>query len=333
MLGKANRAYFPLRYVLYEEKGLDFMRVLITGGAGFIGSCIAEELLKNEGNEVIIVDNLVTGKVDNIPKGSVFYKADIRENLDEIFTAERPDYVIHQAAQVSVSKSLENPVYDGDENIVGTINLLETCVRHKTKKFIFASTAALYGNPQYLPVDEKHPVSPISPYGLSKLCAESYLKLYSRLYGIRYTILRYANVYGYRQDVNGEAGVVAIFIEKLLNGETVNIYGDGLQTRDFVFVKDVARANIAALEQGDNTTLNISSHSKQSVLDLVHKLSELQKTNILLTFLKERPGDIKHSVLSNEKAKTNLSWEPEYCLSAGLKETVSYCLLNRMESK
>jgi UDP-glucose 4-epimerase len=305
------------------------MKVLITGGAGFIGSSIAEELLK-ENIEVVIVDNLITGKERNVPREAVLYKADICDNLDEIFMVEQPDYVIHQAAQVSVSASISDPVYDGDENIVGTINLLKTCVRHKTKKFIFASTAALYGNPQFLPVDETHPVVPISPYGLSKHCAELYIKLFSNLYDLPYTILRYANVYGIRQDANGEAGVVAIFIEKLLSGQTVNIYGDGLQTRDFIYVKDVARANVAALYRGKNETINISYKTRISIQDIIAELEKIHKNIIPQTYLDERPGDIRHSILSNDKAKDLLNWNPKHSFSAGLRETFDYCQLEQV---
>jgi UDP-glucose 4-epimerase len=308
------------------------MKVLITGGAGFIGSSIAEELLK-ENIEVVIVDNMITGKERNVPREAVLYKADIRDNLDEIFMVEQPDYVIHQAAQVSVSSSIGDPVYDGDENIVGTINLLKTCVRHKTKKIIFASTAALYGNPQFLPVDETHPVAPISPYGLSKHCAELYIQLFSRLYGLHYTILRYANVYGVRQDANGEAGVVAIFIEKLLSGEMINIHGDGLQTRDFIFVKDVARANVAALSRGDNETINISTQARISIQDIIGELSLIQETGISPVYLDERPGDIRHSILSNDKAKKLLNWNPEHSFSSGLRETVDYCQSEHLNIK
>lgn len=308
------------------------MKVLVTGGAGFIGSYISEELLKGE-YETVIVDNLISGKKRNIPEGAVFYNADILDDLDEIFLKEKPDYVIHQAAQVSVSNSLDDPIYDGNENIIGTINLLKNCVKYNTKKFIFASSAALYGNPQYLPVDEKHHAAPLSPYGVSKLSAEYYIHLFSKLYDLPFTILRYSNVYGYRQDVNGEAGVIAIFTDKLLSGRAINIYGDGEQTRDFVFVKDVARANIAALGMGDNQIINISSGTRISVLDMIAELTKLFKVGISPNFLDERAGDIKHSILSNKKARDVLKWEPAYSFSAGLRETVESSKSERINSK
>jgi UDP-glucose 4-epimerase len=300
------------------------MKVLITGGAGFIGSSIARELLKNN-IETVIIDNLVSGNKRNVPEGSVFYKGDICKDLDHIFAAEQPDYVIHQAAQVSVANSLVDPVYDGNENIIGTINLLKACVKYNTKKIIFSSSAALYGSPKYLPIDEKHPVAPVSPYGLSKLCAEFYIKLFSELYNLNFTILRYSNVFGHRQDVNGEAGVIAIFIERLLKGDSINIYGDGLQTRDFIFVRDVARANVAALTHGDNNIINISSQTQISILDTVKEITKLLNVSNTPIYLDERPGDIKHSILSNEYAKEILKWKPEYCLATGLNEMVEYC--------
>ncbi|KON86543.1 UDP-glucose 4-epimerase [Sporosarcina globispora] len=308
------------------------MKVLLTGGAGFIGSHIAEELIK-ENYEVIILDSLVTGQEHNIPAGVKFYHIDICANLDPIFLAEKPDYVIHQAAQVSVSNSFVEPKFDGESNIIGTINLLNACVRYGTKKFIFASTAALYGNPKYLSIDEEHPVSPISFYGLSKLNAESYIKLFSDLYGLSYTILRYSNVYGMRQDKKGEAGVVAVFIEKILKKQTLNIFGDGLQTRDFVFVKDVAKANAAAILYGDNEIINISNHSQISIKDIVNELTELLQSEILPIYHEERGGDIRHSCLSNNKAFKLLKWEPQYTFLNGLRETVAYCQMKQVQLK
>lgn len=299
------------------------MKVLLTGGAGFIGSYIAQELIKRD-IETVIIDNLLTGNKKRIPVGSVFYQADICKNLDDIFVREKPDIVIHQAAQVSVKKSLEDPVNDADKNLIGTINLLNHCVHHKTKKFIFASSAALYGNPQYLPIDEKHPAVPVSPYGLSKYCAELYIQLYSKLFGLRYTILRYSNVFGGGQSVNGEAGVIAIFMNNLLNGGNINIFGDGFQTRDFIYVKDVATANIAALTHADNEILNISTQTKVSLLETVKVLGELLKASVTPNFLNEREGDIKESTLSNKRAIQLLNWKPEHSFTAGLRETAIY---------
>ena len=316
-----------MNYQLEEKNSLNgkvnTMKVLLTGGAGFIGSHITEELIK-EDYEVVILDSLVTGQEHNIPAGARFYHIDICGNLDPIFLAEKPDYVIHQAAQVSVSNSLIHPKLDGESNIIGTINLLNACVRHQTKKFIFASTAALYGNPKYLSIDEEHPVSPISFYGLSKLNAESYIKLFSDLYGLSYTILRYSNVYGMRQDTKGEAGVVAIFIERAITGQSLNIYGDGFQTRDFVFVKDVAKANAAAILYGDNEIINISNNTQTSIKDIVNELNYLLESEVMPIYHEEREGDIRHSCLSNKKALKFLKWEPRHTFIDGLRETVAF---------
>lgn len=319
-----ERIYFFKLIVRYKELiwgGL--LKVLVTGGAGFIGSHIVDELLKNQ-YEVVVVDNLVTGHKRNIPKGVHFYDLDICEDLDQLFLAEQPDFVIHHAAQVSVTNSIKDPGYDGKENIIGTINLLQACVKHKVQKLIYASTAALYGNPIYLPIDETHPVEPISFYGLSKWNAESYIQLYSRLFGLHYVILRYANVYGMRQDKNGEAGVVSIFIDNLLQNKQPNVYGDGLQTRDFIFVKDVAKANIAALTRGNNEVINISTQKEWNLVEMIEELSLIFKHEVSPIYQSERKGDIKNCVLSNSRAKTILKWSPEYPFASGLRETVEY---------
>ncbi|MFC5713067.1 NAD-dependent epimerase/dehydratase family protein [Thalassorhabdus alkalitolerans] len=299
------------------------MKVLVTGGAGFIGSHVVEELLL-KGYQVSVVDNLITGKKENLPNGVTFYKVDIRDNLNQIFEKENPDYVIHMAAQVSVSHSISKPVYDGEQNILATINVLKACVQYKVKKIIFASTAAVYGEPHYLPIDEKHEWKPISFYGLSKLNAESYIKMFSELYALNYTILRYANVYGMRQDAHGEAGVVAIFIEKIMKGDRPTIFGDGLQTRDFIFVKDVAKANVAALENGDDMVFNVSTEKKTSVVEIIDEMAKAFNKEIFPQFTEEREGDIRDSYLSNKITTSELGWEPMYTLSEGLHDTISY---------
>ncbi|WP_226581094.1 NAD-dependent epimerase/dehydratase family protein [Halobacillus litoralis] len=306
------------------------MKVLVTGGAGFIGSHIVEELLK--GNyEPVIIDNLLSGCRENIPEGVVFYQADIKGDLDSIFREEKPDFVIHQAAQVSVTKSIENPLYDADENILGTLNLLDACIKYDVKKFVFASSAAVYGEPQFLPINEEHTVNPISFYGLSKLHAEKCIQLYSKLYGLNYTILRYANVFGPRQDINGEAGVIAIFIEKFLNQKPLSVFGDGLQTRDFVYVKDVAKANIASLNQGDRDIFNIGTNVRTSIIDLIDSLEDVGNRKISPKMLKKKEGDIQHSLLSNQKAQKNLQWIPSFGFDIGLGETIEDYQEKRVE--
>lgn len=299
------------------------MKVLVTGGAGFIGSHIVDELLEKK-YEVVVIDNLITGHESRIPNGVKLIKADIRESLDSAFMSEKPDVIIHQAAQVSVANSTLQPLYDADENIMGTINLLNLSVKYNIKKFIFASSAAVYGNPSQLPIIENHPPQPISFYGLSKLTAESYIQLFSKFYGLSYAILRYSNVYGMRQDANGEAGVIAIFQEKILSGKNPSIYGDGLQTRDFVFVKDVAKANAAAITYGENGIYNISSSSQVTVLDIIQEFESNSNSNVTPVFCDARDGDIRDSVLSNDKARSELNWSPEDTIRSGLKKTIDH---------
>ncbi|KKC30214.1 SDR family oxidoreductase [Caldanaerobacter subterraneus] len=300
------------------------MKVLVTGGAGFIGSNIVDLLIGN-GHGVVIVDNLSTGKEEFINKKAIFYKKDIADDdLYEIFEKEEPDYVIHQAAQIDVQKSVNNPAFDAKVNILGTVNLLECCRKSGVKKIVYASSAAVYGNPEYLPIDEVHKINPISYYGISKHTAEHYFEVYSQLYGLKYTILRYANVYGIRQDPKGEGGVISIFIDKMLKGERPIIFGDGKQTRDFVYVKDVAKANLLALKRGDNEVVNISTNKPTSINELVEIMNKIMNTSLKPIYTEPRKGDIIHSYLDNKKALEVLGWKPEYSLEDGLRETIEY---------
>ncbi|WRP07282.1 NAD-dependent epimerase/dehydratase family protein [Rossellomorea aquimaris] len=299
------------------------MKVLITGGAGFIGSHIVEALLDTQ-YEVVVVDNLVTGHLKNIPPQVRFYQQDVRRNIDDLFAKEQPDYVIHQAAQVSVSHSFIDPLYDCEENIIGTLNILQACVRHNVKKVVFASTAAVYGNPIYLPVDEAHPLKPISFYGLTKEHAEKCIQIFAKTHHLDYSILRYANVYGPRQDARGEAGVIAVFIEKLIRGEAPIIFGDGKQTRDFIYVKDVARANVAALTNGNKETLNIGTGQEISIQEIIKQLANIVGESIQPILRPEREGDIRSSVLQIDRAQLMLHWLPCHSLPKGLWETVQF---------
>ncbi|MEH6890299.1 NAD-dependent epimerase/dehydratase family protein [Bacillus sp. JJ864] len=300
------------------------MKVLVTGGAGFIGSHIVESLLENN-IEVVVIDNLATGHKHHIPSGATFYYFDIRDpGIDKIFRIEKPDVVIHQAAQVSVQESVKQPLYDCSENIMATINILQSCVKYNVKKIIHASTAAVYGNPKYLPIDEDHELNPLSFYGLSKWSSEAYIQLFAKLSGLKYTILRYSNVYGARQDANGEAGVVSIFIDRLLKNESPIIYGDGKQTRDFIFVKDVAYANFLALRHADNQICNISSNQEISVNELLDIICSVMKIKDKRIYKERRAGDIISSSLLNNKARKHLNWEPQFSLLRGLEETVSF---------
>lgn len=300
------------------------MKVLVTGGAGFIGSHVVDLLIEN-GYEVVIVDNLSTGKEEFINEKAIFYKKDITDDdLYEIFEKEKPDYVIHQAAQIDVQKSIDNPVFDAKVNVLGTVNLLECCRKSGVKKTVYASSAAVYGNPEYLPIDEGHRINPISYYGISKHTPEHYFEVYRQLYDLKYTILRYANVYGIRQDPKGEGGVISIFIDKMLKGEMPVIFGDGNQTRDFVYVKDVAKANLLALEKGDNEIVNISTNKPTSINELVDLMNKIMNTSLEPVYKEPRKGDIVHSYLDNKKALDVLGWKPEYSLEEGLKETIEY---------
>jgi UDP-glucose 4-epimerase len=301
------------------------MNVLVTGGAGFIGSHIVD-LLVEKGCTVSIVDNLSTGRPENINPGANFCNIDVRDpGLKEIVAREKPSAVIHLAAQVDVQRSLQDPHTDAEINIIGAVNLLDACSASGVGKVVYASTAAVYGSPAYLPVDERHPVAPQSPYGLSKHTVEHYLRLYRDMHGINFTVLRFANVYGPRQDATGEGGVVAIFIDKLAKGVKPVIFGDGEQTRDFIYVKDVAAASLAALQQGDGGTFNVSTGKGLSVNYLYQALKALTGSIMEPLYQPPRPGDITHSTLSNARACVSLDWRPRYILMEGLRETVDFC--------
>lgn len=302
-------------------------KVLVTGGCGFIGSHIVDQLVSN-GFEVAVADNLSSGKLDNIKgKNVAFFHCDVREeNFLKAVSDFSPEFIIHQAAQVSVSYSMSHLKVDTDINIMGTVNVIESARQNNVKKIIFASSAAVYGEPEYLPIDPSHRTKPMSPYGLSKYTVEQYLKLAKDIYGIDYTILRYSNVYGPRQDAHGEGGVVAIFSDKIAAGEPPVIFGDGEQTRDFIFVKDVAAANAAALTNGSGMVLNVASSEKISVNELFTKMAAVSGKDLQAAYLDTREGDIRHSLLDNTLTKESLNWEPKYGLEAGLKETLDFYL-------
>ena len=298
------------------------MKILVTGGAGFIGSHVVEKLLQEQ-CEVVIIDNLSTGLQENINKAAKFIKMDIRSNqLLGIFTAEKFDAVIHLAAQTMVHKSLEMPDYDCDVNISGTVNLLEACRKTNVKRVVFSSTAAVYGNVTTLPVVESDSTVPTSFYGLSKLTCEQYLALYSKLYGLEYVVLRYANVYGERQGDGGEGGVISIFIRKINQGESVLIFGDGTQTRDFIYVGDIASANYQSLlTTHQNKVYNISTQTETSVNTLIEYMSQAAGKEVTKVCGDLREGDIYKSSLSNQAAKENLNWQPCTTLLDGLANT------------
>ena len=297
---------------------------MVTGGAGFIGSHIVDRLVE-AGYRVSVVDDLSTGRFENINPGVNFYRLRVEDtDFEKAIARETPDVVIHQAAQVDVQRSLMEPLADARINILGAVNLLEACRRYSVGKVVYASSAAVYGSPGYLPVDEKHPLMPQSPYGASKYAAENYFRIYSEAYGIRYTVLRYANVYGPRQDAAGEGGVVAIFVDRLLRGEVPQIFGDGEQTRDFIYVGDVAAANLAALDRGDGMVLNVGTGAGLSVNSLFQKIKKITGSPLEPAYCPSRTGDIVHSRLANVKARQVLDWRPRYGLEEGIRETVEF---------
>jgi len=301
------------------------MRVLVTGGAGFLGSHVVQELLLS-GHEPVVLDNLTTGFAANTPVGVPLIRADVRDDLTELLAANRPHVVIHLAAQVSVPLSVQDPGNDLAVNVNGTVNVMEAAARQGVRKVISVSSAAVYGHPQRLPLTEASPTLPLAPYGLSKLTAEQYVRLLGALRGIAYTIIRPANIYGPRQVCSGEGAVVPAFLERMRAGRDPVIHGDGSQTRDFIYVRDIARAILQALDLGDGLTLNVSTGVRTSVNELWHLLAEYIGWRRPTVHAAPRAGDIEHSVMANDLARRVLRWEPAVTLEVGLAETVAWAL-------
>jgi UDP-glucose 4-epimerase len=301
------------------------LKILVTGGAGFIASHITDALI-NEGHSVTVLDNLSTGFEKNINPKAKFVKADIcDEHISELFEKEKFDVVNHHAAQMDVRKSVADPAYDANTNIIGTLNLLQNSIKTGVKKFMFASTGgAVYGEQNYFPADENHPTSPLSPYGISKLAVEKYLYFYGVQYNLNYTILRYANIYGPRQNAMGEAGVVAIFTTRLLKGEQPVINGSGKQTRDYVFVGDVVKANLLTLNNNSNEIYNVGTGKETDVNELFHNLNDLIGSKKEEKHGPAAPGEQMRSVITSEKMLGKFNWKPSTNLGEGLKETIEY---------
>ena len=304
------------------------MRILVTGGAGFIGSHIVDQCVALD-HEVAIVDNLWEeggGKKENLNSKATFYRADITDEatLQKIFDEVRPEIVSHQAAQHSVAISTKNPQLDARVNVLGLLNVLTNCTRIGTRKIIFASSGATYGTPARLPIDEEVPQRPESPYGITKMVTEHYLRYWQEANGLTYTALRYGNVYGPRQDPNGEAGVIAIFAKRFLNHDSVRIDWDGEQQKDYVFVEDVARANVLAIDHGDNDIFCIGTGRGASVNELYHTLEKITGYAPEIVRAPKRPGDIYLAYFDCSKAERVLGWKPQVTLEEGMAKTVDF---------
>ena len=300
------------------------MRVLVTGGAGFIGSHVVDGLVK-AGQSVAVVDDLSTGRRHLLNPSVNFYQVDICSNdVDTVFRTERPEVVVHHAAHILVRASLENPDGDARLNIQGSLNLLEACRRHEVRRFVYASSGgAIYGESRTTPCDEGHPIKPLSHYGASKAAVELYLSVYRHVYGLEYVSLRYGNVYGPRQDPHGEAGVVAIFNNRMLQGDECTVFGSGEQERDFVYVSDVVRANLLALERGGGA-YNIGTGNGTSVNTLFGKLASILGYRQQPVYSAAKPGEVFKITLAVRKAEEELDWMPQVSLEEGLRRTVEY---------
>jgi UDP-glucose 4-epimerase len=302
------------------------MRVLVTGGAGFIGSHIVDAVVAR-GHRAVVVDDLSMGTQANVNAAAAFHRVDIRDaaGLERVFAREQPEIVSHHAAQTDVRRSMADPAFDAQVNILGSVSLLRLCVAHAVRKVVFASTAAVYPEPQYVPADEAHPVRPMSAYGLSKAVGEQYLALFRDACGLRFTIFRYGNVYGPRQNPKGEAGVVGIFSEQMLTGVRPTIFGDGTKTRDYIYVDDIVAANLLAMEgAGDGELFNLGWGREvrdYEVFDAVRKALGVQ---VEPQYAAKRPGEVDRIALDGAKARARLNWMPRVPFEAGVPRAVAY---------
>lgn len=299
------------------------MKVLVTGGAGFIGSQITD-ILVLQGNDVVIIDNLSTGKEAYLNPKAKFYKADIREEINSIFEKEKPEVVIHTAAHVLLRNSLKDPAHDASINIMGSINVLETCRKNGVKKVIYTSTSARVGEPEYLPVDEKHPINPTSPYGISKHSAEHYFWAYNYLHGLDYLIFCFGNVFGPRDDP-AAGRVTGIFIDKMLRGETPKIFGDGLNTRDFLYVRDLAEFIVSCIsKKPEHKLFHLANGDQISVKEVFAILKELTGFKGEAEHIDAIRGEIKDMVFDITRVKKELGWNPKHDYRKGAEETVKW---------
>lgn len=303
------------------------MRILVTGGAGFIGSNTVDALVAIAAHEISIIDNLSAGKREQLNPSARFYQADIREagEVAKIVASERPEVLMHFAAQMDVRRSVADPAFDAQVNVVGFLNLMEAARHRGLRRVVFSSTGgAIYGEQDFFPADENHPCRPVSPYGVAKFATESYLHFYKAQYGIDYAAMRYANVYGPRQDPHGEAGVVAIFCGRLLENKPVTIFGDGEQTRDYVYVGDVVRANVAAVTAAVTGPINIGTSIETSVNRLYQTLAGVAKSGQSAGYAPGRPGEQSRSAIAAGRAGRELGWQPQVSLEEGLRRTYEF---------
>lgn len=301
------------------------MKILVTGGAGFIASHIADALVE-QGHDVHIMDSLIGGFTRNIPEKAVFHEMDIRdEDVHKLWEKEQFEVMYHHAAQMDVRKSVADPKYDADVNVLGFLNLMEAGRANGLKKVMLASTGgAIYGEPEYTPQDESHPIRPLSPYGITKLVSERYLYFYEYTHNIDWVSLRYANVYGPRQNAHGDAGVVAIFTERMLRNQLAYINGDGKQTRDYVYVEDVVQANLKALDHPENGIFNVGTGIETDVNRLFDVLHHLTGSSIQKEHAEAKPGEQQRSVVGTQKIENEMGWKPRYTLEQGLEKTVEW---------
>ncbi|MGR6546012.1 NAD-dependent epimerase/dehydratase family protein [Paenibacillus tundrae] len=300
------------------------MRIIVTGGCGFIGSHLVDRLI-SENHDVLVIDALFYPESEeNLNKSAELMKIDIRDkNLEKVFMNFRPEVVYHLAAQIDVQTSLNNPYLDAEINILGSINVLQACKNSGVTKIIYSSSAAIYGENYDLPIKEVSPSIPISFYGISKFTPEYYIKMFSDSCDLDYSILRYSNVYGERQVTHGEGGVVSIFIDNFLRGIPSKIFGDGSQTRDFIYVKDVVDANMQVMTKGNNQIFNISTNTPISINDLYYKLASIADSSLEPVYCDSRMGDITHSYMDNSKILEDLNWKPSSTIDEGLRITYS----------
>ncbi|NLN91969.1 MAG: NAD-dependent epimerase/dehydratase family protein [Candidatus Hydrogenedens sp.] len=299
--------------------------ILVTGGAGFIGSHVVDAFIE-KGHTVVVLDDLSSGDPDFVNEQAIFIEADIRSpQIEEIFQKHKPDVISHHASQIDVRKSVDDPLYDADVNIRGALNLLELAVAYKTKKIIFSSTGgAIYGTPEELPADEDSLPRPECPYGTSKFCVEQYIMLYSRMHKLAYTILRYPNVYGPRQNPQGEAGVCSIFTGLMLDGRQPTLYGKGKAFRDYVYVSDIAAANLLALDKGSGETVNLGSGIPVTVKELYTQIAKLTGYKGRASLKPLRRGEVEGIYITGSKAERVLGWKPQINLADGLEKTVAF---------